>query len=224
MTVPPNDSIVSNEQPVDLETNFARQRRHYEKQLEQERNARLAAEERAAQLQNSMGSRSNPKDEVDDDDDSEPYIDKKRLKRTLDRVIPGVREEAKNDVRQEVQRAIVQERRNAWMKTNSDFQEVMSHAQTFAERFPEEAETILELPEGFERQKLVYHAIKRQQLHKKPEPQQSIQQKIDANRKSPYYQPSGVGSAPYSSGGDYSPSGQKNAYEKMQELKQRLRI
>ena len=50
------------------------------------------------------------------------------------------------------------------------------------------------------------------------------QEKIDANRKSPYYQPSGVGAAPYASAGDFSDSGQKSAYAKMQELKSRLRI
>lgn len=221
MTLPSQETqiLTETQKNNDAESNLAKQRKHYERQLEQERLARQQAEERIAALEKS----NKPQDE-DEDDDSEPYIDKKRLQRTLNKVIPKVQAEAKQDVRQEVQRALAEERRHNWLKNNSDFNEIMSHAQTFAERNPEEAETILEMPEGFERQKLVYHAIKRQQLHKKPEPQPSVQDKVDANRRSPYYQPSGQGSAPYASAGDFSDSGQKNAYAKMQELKKNLRI
>jgi len=80
------------------------------------------------------------------------------------------------------------------------------------------------MPEGFERQKLVYKNIKALGLHKAPEKQSTVQDKIDANRKSPYYQPTGVGSAPYSQVGDFSDNGHKLAYEKMQALKKQLRI
>jgi len=61
-------------------------------------------------------------------------------------------------------------------------------------------------------------------LHQPEQKQASIQEKVDANRRSPYYQPTGVGSAPYGNTGDFSPAGQKNAYAKMQDLKNRLRI
>jgi|SRR5579863_2691237 len=222
MTVPSQETQAQTEavKTNDIETNLAKQRKHYERQLEQERAARQQAEERIAALEKS----NKPPSNEDDDDDSEPYIDKKRLQKTLNRVIPQVKAEAKDDVRQEVQRALTEERRVNWVKSNPDFQEVMSHAQVFADKYPEEAETILNMPEGFERQKLVYLAIKRQSLHKKPEPEPSIQAKIDANRKSPYYQPSGVGTSPYAAAGDFSPAGQKNAYAKMQELKNKLRI
>jgi len=81
------------------------------------------------------------------------------------------------------------------MKNNPDFYEVMNHAQKFAERDPELAESILTMPEGFERQKLVYKNIKALGIHKKEEPKPSIQETIDKNRRSPYYQPSGVGAA-----------------------------
>ena len=78
---------------------------------------------------------------------------------------------------------------------------------------------------GVERfQKLVYENIKALGVDKPEQKQNSVQEKIDANKRSPYYQPSGVGSAPYASAGDFSDSGQKNAYAKMQELKKRLRI
>ena len=123
--------------------------------------------------------------------------------------------------------ALSEERKTNWLKTNSDFYEVMQHAEKFAEKDPELAETILAMPEGFERQKLVYKNIKALGIHKKEDPKESIQAKIDQNRKSPYYQPSGVGAAPYgniSLGRDVSPEEGNNAYKRMQELKKRLRI
>jgi len=89
---------------------------------------------------------------------------------------------------------------------------------------PELAESILEMPEGFERQKLVYKNIKALGIHKPAMKEPSIQEKVDANRRSPYYQPSGVSTAPYSQVGDFSNTGQKQAYEKMQQLKSQLRI
>ena len=118
---------------------------------------------------------------------------------------------------------MAEERKNSWLKNTPDFYEIMGHAQAFAERDPELAETILSMPEGFERQKLVYKNIKALGLHKKEEPRASIQDKIDQNKRSPYYQPSGMGAAPYAAAGDFTPSGMKNSYAKMQELKNRLR-
>jgi hypothetical protein len=116
------------------------------------------------------------------------------------------------------------EKQSTWLNTNKDFYEVMQNAEKLAQRDPELAETILRMPEGFDRQKLVYANIKALGLHKPEEKQPSIQEKIDANRRNPYYQPSGIAAAPYASAGDFSASGQKNAYEKMQELKNRLRL
>ena len=122
------------------------------------------------------------------------------------------------------QKALAEERRNTWMKNNSDFYEVMNHAQKFAEKDPELAETILEMPDTFERQKLVYKNIKALGLHKKEEPKSTIQETVNKNQRSPFYQPSGIGTAPYASQSDFSASGQKNSYDKMQELKNRLRL
>jgi hypothetical protein len=79
------------------------------------------------------------------------------------------------------------------------------------------------MPDTFERQKLVYKNIKAFGLDRPEAKQPSIQEKIDSNKRSPYYQPSGVGSAPYASAGDFSASGQKQAYDKMKELQNRLR-
>ena len=122
---------------------------------------------------------------------------------------------------------VQQERQNNWLKQNPDFYSVMEHANAFADKDPELAETILQMPEGFDRQKLVYKSIKAMGIHKPEVKPSSIQEKIDSNRKGPYYQPSGVGTAPYgvvNGGKDYSPAEGKNAYAKMQELKSKLRI
>lgn len=191
------------------------------KQVEAERSAREAAEARIRELEE--GQR---RQKVDDDDfdSDEPYIDKKVLKKSLSKIKEEGREETKNVVQREVQRALQQERQNQWMRSNPDFYDVMQHAQKFADLDPELAETILQMPEGFERQKLVYKNIKALGLHKPPEAKPTIQDKIEQNRRAPFYQPSGVGSAPYASTGDFSPNGQKSAYEKMKELQKNLRI
>ena len=68
-----------------------------------------------------------------------------------------------------------------WLKNNPDFYEVMNHAQAFADKDPELAESILEMPEGFERQKLVYKNIKALGIHKPAEQKPNIQDKIDSS-------------------------------------------
>ena len=221
MSVNPVDS---QEQPIqeqakqsDKEYNFAQIR----KQLEQERAARVSAEEKAAQL---MAQHAQKQHMDDDDGDDEPYIDKRRLKKELVKVVQQTNTDTDTKINNAVQKALAEERRNMWMKNNPDFYEVMNHAQKFADKDPELAETILELPDTFERQKLVYKNIKALGLHKKEEPKSTIQDTVNRNQRSPYYQPSGVGSAPYASQADFSDSGQKNAYTKMKELQNRLRL
>ena len=224
MSVNPQENIQA-EAPKqsDKELNFRRQEEMFKRQLEQERQARIAAEEKVAQLaQERLRQASIP--EEDEDVSDEPYVDHKRLKRELGRAVKQTVNETDTRIQNAVQAALAAERQNNWLKQNSDFYDVMQHAQAFADKDPELAETILSMPEGFERQKLVYKNIKALGLHKKEEPRSGIQDKIEQNRKTPYYQPSGVGTAPYAGAGDFSASGQQNAYKKMQELKNRLRI
>jgi len=206
-------------QKNDKEYNFAQIRQ----QLEREKNEKLHLKEEIEKLKK-VAQSTLPSGDEDSADDDEPYIDHKRLKKELGKVVQKTYADTDQKINQAVSRALSEERQKQWLKNNPDFYEVMDHAQAFADRDPELAETILEMPEGFERQKLVYKNIKALGIHKKPEPTPSIQEKIDANRRSPYYQPSGVANAPYASAGDYTPAGQKNAYQKMQELKGRLRI
>jgi hypothetical protein len=204
--------------PSDKELNFRALEQRYERQLHAEREARLQAEQKVQEAQ-----RSHQRDD-EEEEETEPYINHKKLNKTLQKFGQNAKQETQSEIQKAVQIALHEERKQNWLKSNGDFYDVLQHAEKFAQHDPELAETILQMPEGFERQKLVYKNIKALGLHKDAPKQSTIQEKIDANRKSPYYQPSGVGTNPYSSQGDYSASGQKQAYDKMQELKNRLRI
>lgn len=212
-------NIQENQEQVkqnDKELNFRALEAKYERQLEQERNARMEAQKIAQEAQSRKS--------IEDDDDDEPYVVKKKLAKQLDQFgkntqgdIQKAMEIAKNAAKEELKQEM-------WLENNPDFFDVLKYAEKFAQRAPKLAETILRMPEGFERQKLVYQNIKELGMDKPEQKQSTVQEKIDANRRSPYYQPSGVGSAPYASAGDFSSGGQKQAYDKMQELKSRLRL
>jgi hypothetical protein len=211
------ENQVQEQKPSDKELNFRAQEQKYQRMIEQERAGRLEAERIAKEAV-----KANSKD--DEDDDSEPYVDNKKLNKKLARFGEKAKQETQSDINQAVQVALREERKSNWLKSNPDFNDVLQHAEKLLQKDPDLAESILEMPEGFERQKLVYKNIKALGLHKPEVKQPSIQEKVDANRRSPYYQPSGVGSAPYANSSDYSDHGQKQAYAKMQELKNRLRL
>lgn len=212
-----SENTVDVPQPTEKELNFRRLEEKYERQLAAER------EEKERILQELSSLKPKVIDD-DEDDDSDPYIDKKKFKKSLNRFEEKNDKKTQEQIRREVNNAIQQERRENWLKQNSDFADVMRHAEKLAMRDPELADAILNMPEGFERQKLVYKNIKLLGLHEEPRKAPSIQDKVDANRRSPFYQPSGVGSAPYSSTSDFSPSGQKSAYERMKQLQSTLRL
>lgn len=218
MTATP-ESQVQEQKPNDKELNFRALEQKYQKQLEQERSARIEAERLAQEYK---GNKSQAQD--DDEDDSEPYIDHKRLGKKLDKFGTQLKQQTQTEIQKAVQMALQDERKTNWVKANSDFQEVMGYAEKLWQVDQELAETILEMPDTFERQKLVYKNIKALGLHKPAPKQSTIQEKVDANQRSPYYQPTGSGAAPYSSQADFSPAGQKQAHKKMEELKNRLRL
>ncbi len=212
---------VEDSQKNSAENNLKKQREHYEHVLAQERGAREAAEKKLQELHFPKGTVSS-----DDDDDDEPYVDRKKLKKVLSGFEAEM--EKKIDARAEQKaRMLVDEERTArYLKENSDFNQIMGSdiVQKFADAHPALAENILRMPEGFERQKLVYQTIKSMGFDK-PQPKAvSVQDKINSNMRSPFYQPSGMGAAPYAQQGDFSESGQKNAYAKLQELKKNIRI
>lgn len=196
----------------DKELNFRNLEAKFKRELEVERQARLELEQKLKQTPQ------------DDDDSDEPYVDHKRLNKKLTKFGENTQGEIQKAMEQAKFSAKEELRQEMWLENNPDFYDTLKHAEKFAERAPKLADSILRMPEGFERQKLVYQNIKALGLDQPEKKQQSIQDKIDANRRSPYYQPSGVGTAPYASQGDFSPAGQKGAYDKLQELKKNLRI
>ncbi len=218
MTAPTQENQVQDSQVNNKELNFRALEAKYQRQLEQERAARLEAERIAQEVTSKKSLH------VEEEDDSEPYVDHKKLKREQAKFGQQIKQETHSEIQKAVQTALQEERKQNWMKQNSDFHEVLQHAEKLAMSNPELAETILEMPDTFERQKLVYKNIKALGLHRPEIKQPSIQDKVDANRRSPYYQPSGVGSAPYASASDFSASGQKNAYDKMKQLQSQLRL
>jgi hypothetical protein len=204
-----------NSQPVDnKELNFRKQQAMYERMLQEKEN-------RIAELQQQ---RQQPQQVEEDDDDNEPYIDKKKLDKKLNKFGQQQFQVTQSEIQKAVHTALQEERKQTWMKNNPDYYDVMGYAEKFAMHDPELAETILTMPEGFERNKLVYKNIKALGLHKAPEAKPSIQDKIDANRRSPYYQPGGNASPAYAAVSDFSPAGQKQAHDKLLELKNRLRL
>lgn len=216
MTAPTTENQEQVSKPNDKELNFRALEQKYQRQLDQERAARIEAE-RAVQ-------ESQKKHTNDDEEDSEPYVDHKKLNKAMTKFGQNTQSEIQKAMETAKIAAKEELKQEMWLENNPDFYDTLQHAEKFAQKAPKLAETILRMPEGFERQKLVYQNIKALGFDKPEVKQSSVQEKIDANRRSPYYQPSGVGAAPYANGGDYSANGQKNAYDKMQELKKRLRL
>jgi hypothetical protein len=216
----PEQSQEEQKAQSDKEINFARVR----KQLEDERTARMAAEQKAAEYERLMQQKKQQTEDEDDDSSDEPYVDHKRLERKFSKFERNLEQKIEKKAEEKAQRIFDEHKKNEWMRSNPDFYDVMSNAQKFADRDPELAETILSMPDTFERQKLVYKNIKALGLHLKEQPKSTIQDKVDQNRRGYYYQPSGVGTAPYSSQGDFSKTGMESSYKKMKELQSKLRL
>lgn len=196
--------------------------RALENQMKQERALRMEAEQKAAQeraAREEAEKRWQQEQSDADDTSSEPYVDEKRLEKKLAKHEAKTKQYTQNEIKNAVQTALQEERKSNWMRQNSDFYEIMKHADKFAEIAPDLAESILQMPEGFERQKLVYANIKTLGLHQNKPKEPSIQEKIDSNRRGNFYQPSGIGYGPGSNAGNFSTAGQQESYKKMQELK-----
>jgi hypothetical protein len=203
------------QQPNDKEYNFRVQEARFKARLEE-----VEAEKR--RLQQELETR-NKQNEVEEDD-PEPYVDHKKLDRKLAKHGQNTQSEIQKAMEYAKQTAKEELKQEMWLENNPDFNDTLKHAERFAIENPQLADTILKMPQGFEREKMVYQMIKRLGTNLPEKKVPSIQETIDANRKSPYYQPSGVGTAPYNTKSDFSQQGQKDAYNKMQELKNRLRL
>ena len=210
----------------DKEHNFEQLRRKLEASEREKQQALAKAAEYEKQAQEASKKKTRDPEPDDDDHYDEPYVDERRLNKKLSRF--EERFDKKVDEKAEAKAAamIQQERNSNFLKQNPDFHQILSQEviEKFAQKHPEVAEPMLEMPEGFARQKLLYQAIKLSGVHQPAKPPPSIQETIDKNRRSPFYQPSGMGAAPYANGGDFSDTGQKSAYDHVQALKKRLRI
>lgn len=216
MTAQSPESQASVPQTTDKELNFRKLEAKYQAEIERERQARQDLERKIQESQKQVIQ--------DDEVDDEPYVDHRKLNKTLAKFGQSTQSEIASAMEKAKQSAKEELKQEIWLENNKDFYEVLQHAEKLAQRSPKLAESILRMPDNFERQKLVYENIKELGLDKPAQKQSSIQEKIDSNRKGPYYQPSGVGTAPYASAGDFSTTGQQQAYNKMQELKKSLRL
>lgn len=190
-------------------------------QVEKERLARTVAEEKLAQME-----QRSVKHDEDDDASDEPYVDTKRLNKKLANFEKTMDQKIEQKAEAKARAMLEEERKNNYLRDHTDFNTVLSHdnIQRFAEAHPELVEEISQIKDEFSKQKFVYKNIKALQMDRVLPKEPSIQEKIDSNRRSPYYQPSnGPGAAPYASQGDFSATGQKNAFQKMKELQARLR-
>jgi hypothetical protein len=219
---PVNQQQVTENKPSDKEFNFRKveaKNRELEQRWEQEKQARLDLEKQINELKSS-------RHQSDDDEDDEPYIAPKRLEKKLANLGQKTSSEIQRSMEAAKQSAKEELKQELWLENNTDFEQTLNedNLTKLLTKHPAMADSIRRMPDGFEKQRLVYNTIKSMGIDK-PEPkQQSVQDKIDANRRSPYYQQSGVGSAPYAMAGDFSPVGQKNAHAKMKELQARLRM
>lgn len=216
MTAPIQESQAQEQKISNKEMNFRALEAKYQQQLDQERAARLEAEKRAQELSS--------RQQVDEEVSTDPYVDHAKLEKKLNKFGQNTQTEIQKAMEIAKHAAKEELKQEMWLEQNPDFQSVMEQADKLMEKAPKLAETILRMPNTFDRQKLVYQNIKELGLLNPEKKPSSVQEKIDANRKSPYYQPSGVGTAPYAGGGDFSSGGQKNAYDQMQKLKSQLRL
>jgi hypothetical protein len=223
-----NVPVVNQEQSKSdtKEYNFAQLR----KQMEASEREKVMAQQKADAYEKELSELRNKRlsDKEDDDDDhyDEPYVDEKRLNKKLAKFERSFERKVNETAELKAKQLLEQEKQTSFLKQNSDFNEIINPEmiQKFVNKHPEIAEPMLEMPNNFARQKLLYQNIKALGLHKPPVPDKPIQDKIEANRRSPYYQPSGISNPPYANQGDFSEDGQKQAHKKMQELKKRLRI
>lgn len=224
--VAPVDQAVQGEgKQNDKEYNFARLRQEKERAIATAEQAIADRQRLEAEVEKIRGQQSKMQvSELDDEDgvDDEPYINRKGLKRVLSKLDQSI--ESKIDERaQAIAKKILDEerQRNFVFQLKSeyrDFGDVVT-AETL-ERLdktnPRMAATIDRMPDGYEKGQMVYETIKTLGLHKKPEA--SVKEKVEQNMRNPYYHPSTAGQGATAMG-DFTPAGQKAAYDKVQALK-----
>lgn len=219
MTIEPT-APTAEQKTADKELNFRKMEAYYESKLAQER----AEKEEALRLAKEA-SLNAKKQEEDEEDDSDPYVDRKKLQKKLDKIGQSTQSEIQKAMELAKRAAKDELKQEMWLDQNPDFYETLKLSDKLYEANPHLSHSILRMPESFERQQLVYENIKALGIGKPAEKGSSIQDKLDQNRRGNFYQPSSQAMPAYnSSQSDFSASGQKQAYEKMKELQKSLRI
>lgn len=216
-----SNTLQSEEKPkiTDKEFNFRAQEAKYEKQLAEIKAEKERYVQEIEELKQAKLSRQ------EEEEDSEPYVDNKRLEKKLAKFGMSTKNEIMQAMEETKRKAKEELKQEMWLENNPDFYDTMhKHAERFYEKAPHLAEAILQMPDTFERRKLVYHNIKSLGIDRPESKSSSIQEKIDANRRSPFYRPSDISSPPFDQAGDFSESGKKNAYENMLKLKANIRL
>ncbi len=222
-----NQTQESSTKSKDKELNFAalrRQKEQAEHELQQERDRRTALEAQIeANKAQAISTQHPSQDDEDDLDDNEPYVDKKSLKRHL-RKFERINDEKITRKAEEIAQKLLADERKAYQEIRlksemPDFEHVVTEesAQRLSEKYPDLAKRILKVADENLRKELAYQTIKDLSLHKKEEPKSNVQEQIAAKQRVPYYYPSNIASPPATST-DFSETGKKNAYEKMQSL------
>ncbi len=208
----------------DKELNF----RRLEAAKEQEREARLRAEEHAKSMQRELmeiKSMLTPK-EKDPLDDVEDFVDKDRLRAIREADRRHFQKEAKEIAKQtylESQREYDQKNYLQRLKAQCpDYDQVMTQAnlENLERVDPVFAETVLEIPDEYARCMKAYKKLKSLQTKAKDIP--SIQDKVAENQRNPYFIPPDSGSRSGAVDFDVSsPKARKEAYAKLQAAQKR---
>jgi len=219
MTAPVQDQVTT--QPSVSEINFRKQEQQYQRRLEEADRRREEAERQVKELLNRQ--HQEPEEEETTD---EPYVDHKKLDKKLKKFGQQSKTEIQNDIRQAVAQAKEEARQEAFLENNPDFFDYLeNNVEKFANTHTALAKSLHKMPDTFERKVLVYETMKKLGVDKPAIKESAIQQKIDQNQRGNFYQPTNIGAPGYAStAGDFSATGQKNAYDKMQELKNRLKL
>ncbi len=200
------------------EVNFRKLEMYYEQKLAQER----AEKEEALRLAREA-SQSYQKEE-DEEEDSDPYVNRKKLEKKFQKFGQSTQSEIQKAMEQAKLKAKEELKQELWLEQNPDFYDTLQLADKLADENPQLAQSILRMPDGFDRQKLVYQNIKALGLHKPRETKSSTTELLEKNKNYGGYQPHGFAGPAYATNGDFSDGGKKQAYEKMQALKKSLRI
>lgn len=209
----------------DKDVNFANLRKQAEEARYVASQAQLENQRLQQELESLKRQVSRPVEE-EDDETSEPYIDKKALKRELNRFKANLDQEVESRVARRLEEAQSRDFVYRLKAEYKDFDDILTpeNASKLEQVDPDFAKEILAERDEYRKRKLAYHAIKAAGIHRKVEPprEMTAEEKIEANKRNPYYRPSASGqgtpSAPavHSLGGQrYSEADRKAAWERL---------